>query len=108
MRDERGQALAEVLWLAPLAAAVCVGVASTGGWLLSSSVAGEAATAAAIAVLQDRDPREAALRAAGGWRETRLLEDGPESVTARVAGGAGPLAALPAAEATVRLEAVRR
>lgn len=72
MRRERGQAVVELIALLPLLAA---GALAAGAFLISvltGELADRAAQAAAVALLQDRDPDRAARDAVPGWARGSL------------------------------------
>lgn len=81
---ERGQALVEVLWLAPVAASIVAGVIAAGAWLSGSSTAAHAAHAAAVGLLEGNDPVEAAKRTAAGWQTVSVPEHGPSEIRVQV------------------------
>lgn len=107
--DDRGQAAVETLWLVPVAASVIAAVALFGVNMAAESAAGSAAEAAAVAVIQQADPRTAAGRAAPDWAGSgmHLSSDG-RSVNVRVTpeGLAGPFAGLVTGEARIELARV--
>lgn len=82
--DDSGQAVVEVLWLVPVVGAVVLGLIGAGIQLASRSAAGAAAEAAAVAVLQQRDPVRAAQRAVPDWNHVALIEHGRSRVRVRV------------------------
>lgn len=102
---ERGQALVEVLWLAPVAASIVAGVIAAGAWLSGSSTAGHAAHAAGVGLLEGNDPVAAAKRAAAGWQTVSVLEHGPSAIRVQVepSGVPGLLREALRSEAELRL-----
>jgi hypothetical protein len=69
---ERGQATVELVALVPVVLLVTVVVAQLLAAGRCRDLAGHAAAAAAIALLQDADPALAARRALPGWSRSRL------------------------------------
>lgn len=72
MRGERGQASVELAVLAPLAVVVVFAVAQLLAAGVVRELAGHAAEAGAVAVLQGGDPAAAARDAVPGWSRERL------------------------------------
>lgn len=69
---ERGQSTVEVVALLPLVVAMVVAAAQLLSAGIAREQAGTAAQAAAMALLQDEDPRAAARAAVPGWSRERV------------------------------------
>ncbi|MEI6447726.1 MAG: hypothetical protein WCO96_07585 [Actinomycetes bacterium] len=111
MSDSRGQALVETVWLIPLASALVGAVLSAGVWISIRAAADSAAHAAAVAVIEQSDPLEAARRSVPGWgRGAIRLERSPRLVRVRVAADMvpGPLRPFLSAESTIVTGTVER
>ena len=105
-RRASGQAVVELLALAPLVIAVAVAAAQLLAAGLCAELAGHAAEAGAAGILQGRDPRRAAADALPGWSRGGLrVQVHGRRVTVRltapgiVPGAAGRLAADAQADA---------
>lgn len=72
LRSDRGQATIELVGALPLVVAVILGAGQALAAGLARELADHAAEAAAVAVLQDADPRDAARRAIPGWARDRV------------------------------------
>lgn len=108
VRDDRGQALVEVLWLVPVTVAAVIGVLGAGLWLAARSTAGSAAEAAAIAVIGHSDPRLEARRVIPGWQKPVLVEASGGTVRVRVTQNVVPGLVADLTEAEVRLRIAGR
>ena len=96
----RGQSTVEVVGLLPLLLAAGLAVFSLLSAGRAEEVAGNAAEAGAVALLQERDPRAAARTALAGWPEQRAaIRIAGRRVTVRVT-PAGPFGARLRATAT--------
>lgn len=71
-RSESGQASVELVVLAPLLVAVVLAAAQLLAAGAARELAGHAAEAAAVAMLQDEDPAAAARDAVPGWSRRRI------------------------------------
>jgi hypothetical protein len=69
---ESGQASVEVVALVPLVAAIVFAVTALLAAGQARELAGHAAAAGAMAILQDADPEEAARAAAPSWPHSRM------------------------------------
>ena len=99
-RSARGQSTVEVLGLLPLLLAAGLAVFSVLDAGRAEEVAGNAAEAGAVALLQGREPRAAARAALAGWPERRAaIRIAGRRVTVRVT-PAGPFGARLRASAT--------
>ena len=100
LRCARGQSTVEVVGLLPLLLAAGVAVLSLLSAGRAEEVAGNAAEAGAVALLQGRDARAAARAALAGWPAERArVRVAARRVTVRVT-PAGPLGARLRASAT--------
>ncbi|HTN22548.1 MAG TPA: hypothetical protein VL120_01055 [Solirubrobacteraceae bacterium] len=72
-REERGQAAVELVVLAPLLVVVALAVAQLLAAGAASALAGHAAEAGAVALLQGGDPVAAARSALPGWSRRRVV-----------------------------------
>ena len=102
LRSPRGQSTVEVVALLPLLLVVGIALVSLLSAGRAQEVAGSAAEAGAVALLQHREPRAAVRAALGGWPAQRAqvrVADG--RVTVRLT-PAGPLGARLRASATAR------
>ena len=94
---EAGQASVELVALAPLVALVVLSAAQLLAAGAARELAGHAAEAAAVALLQDADPRAAARDAVPGWSRDRMsvaIAGRKVSVRLRPASPIPPLADL--------------
>ena len=83
--QDRGQAVIEVLALAPLLLAGALAVAQLLAAGICSELAGHAAEAGAAAILQGADPQAAARAAVPGWSRGRLeVERDGRRITVRL------------------------
>jgi len=99
-RSARGQSTVEVVGLLPLLLAAGLAVFSVLSAGRAEEVAGNAAEAGAVALLQGREPRAAARAALAGWPEQRAaIRIAGQRVTVRVT-PAGPFGARLRASAT--------
>jgi hypothetical protein len=100
LRSACGQSTVEVVGLLPLLLAVGLAVASFLSAGQAEEVAGNAAEAGAVALLQGREPQAAARAALAGWpsKRTQVHVEG-RRVTVRVT-PAGPVGARLRASAT--------
>jgi hypothetical protein len=71
--ESRGQASVELVGLIPLAVVVTLALAQALAAGASRSLAGHAAEAAALALVQGGDPRQAARDAVPGWSRSRMV-----------------------------------
>lgn len=116
MSGERGQSSVELVALLPVVCAVALAVAVAVVALSARDVAAEAASAGALALVQERDPRAAAHDVLGKRRARVVVRGGRVSVVvrprfplgsleavlvARAAADAGPPAAASAPAAPV-------
>ncbi len=104
MIDSRGQALVETVWLIPVAAAVIGSVLAVGSWFSARAAADSAAHAAAVAVIEQSDPLQAARRSVPGWgRSSIRLERSERRVRVSVSVDMlpAPLRPLLSAESTL-------
>ena len=100
VRSARGQSTVEVVGLLPLLLAAGLAVFSVLSAGRAEEVAGNAAEAGAVALLQGREPRAAARAALAGWPEQRAaIRIAGRRVTVRVT-PAGPFGARLRASAT--------
>jgi len=100
VRCARGQSTVEVVGLLPLLLAVSLAVFSFLSAGRAEEVAGNAAEAGAVALLQGREPRAAARAALAGWPEQRAaIRIAARRVTVKVT-PAGPFGARLQASAT--------
>ena len=84
-RGERGQAIIELVGAVPLVVAVIFGAGQALAAGLARELADHAAEAAAVAVLQGADPRDAARRAVPGWaRERVTVRVGADEIRVRL------------------------
>ena len=92
VRSARGQASIELLGVLPLLLVVALGAAQLLAAGICREYAAQSARAGAAALIQGRDPREAAREAVPGWssRDVDVAVDG-RRVTVRIR----PRAALP-------------
>lgn len=70
---ERGQSTVELIALLPVAAVVTLTLVQVLAAGVARELAGHAAEAGAVAVLEHRDPRAAAVAALPGWSRRRLV-----------------------------------
>ena len=89
-RRERGQAAVEFALLAPLLVVVALAVAQLLAAGAASALAGHAAEAGAVALLQGGDPVTAARSALPGWSRRRVVVRGPRPARAGAAAPAVP------------------
>ena len=73
LRAESGQAMAELVALAPLVVAFSLAIACLCLWVVGRRVAEESAAAGSIAVLEGGDGRRAAADALPGWARKRSV-----------------------------------
>ena len=107
LRPARGQSTVEVVALLPLLLAVGVAVLSLLSAGRAEEVAGSAAEAGAVALLQGREPRAAVRSALAGWPAERAqVGVSGRRVTVRVT-PAGPLGARLRASATADAGSLR-
>ena len=101
MAGESGQATIELVAFLPLLLVVALTAAALLAGYAAAEQAGQAAQAGAMALLQDRDPREAARRALpDGARATVDVEGRRVTVTVRPRLPVGPVAAAMTARVT--------
>lgn len=79
-RDQRGQATVELVAITPLMVALALAVAQVLAWGAARELAGHAAEAGAVAMLQGNDPQEAVREALPGWARSRLEVDVKDDV----------------------------
>jgi hypothetical protein len=72
VRGARGQATVELVAIIPAVAAVALAVLQLLAAGMTAALAGHAAEAGAVALLQDRDPREAARKSVPGWSRSAM------------------------------------
>ncbi len=104
-RDERGQSVIELVAMLPLLVVVGLAVAQVLMAGAARELAGHAAEAGAVALLQGGDAEEAARRAVPGWTRSGLAVDvdgGAVRVTVEPAALVPPLARLLSATAVAR------
>ena len=107
LRSPRGQSTVEVVGLLPLLLAVGLAVASLLSAGRAEEVAGNAAEAGAVALIQGREPRAAARAALAGWPPKRAqVRVQGRRVTVRVT-PAGPFGARLRASATANAGSTR-
>lgn len=100
LRSPRGQSTVEVVALLPLLLAVGIAVATILSAGRAEEVAGNAAEAGAVALLQGREPRAAVRAALAGWPAERArVRVAGRRVTVRVT-PSGPFGARLRASAT--------
>ena len=107
LRSPRGQSTVEMVALLPLLLAAGIAVLSLLSAGRAEEVAGNAAEAGAVALLQGREPRAAVRAALAGWPAERVqVRVAGLRVTVRVT-PAGPFGARLRASATARAGASR-